>query len=92
MTNLETIRRTRGLQQQDVADEAKVPQATISRAESGKGITLRSALKVARSLGLTVEEVFGDINLEPEPDPDTLPAAASEPSPAVTRPSHAGVV
>lgn len=90
MTNLETIRRTRGLQQQDVADEAKVPQATISRAESGKGITLRSALKVARSLGLTVEEVFGDINLEP--DPDTLPAAASEPSPAVTRPSHAGVV
>lgn len=68
MTNLETIRRNRDLQQQELADLAKVPQATISRVESGKGTTLKSALKIARALDLSVEEVFCDVNLDDEAD------------------------
>jgi len=64
MTNLEAIRRNRDLQQQELADLAKVPQATISRVESGKGTTLKSALKIARALDLSVEEVFGDVKLD----------------------------
>lgn len=68
MTNLEAIRRNRDLQQQELADLAKVPQATISRVESGKGTTLKSALKIARALDLSVEEVFGDVNLDDETD------------------------
>ena len=87
MTNLETIRRNRKLQQQDVADAAGVPQATISRVESGKGTTLRSALKIARALGLTVEEVFGDTDLDDDQGDPTLLPAPEAPSPDA-RPSQ----
>ncbi len=72
MTNLETIRRNRNLQQQELADLAKVPQATISRVESGKGATLKSAMKIARALDLSVEEVFGDVNLDDADDAPTF--------------------
>lgn len=77
MTNLETIRRNRNLQQQDVADAAGVPQATISRIERGKGATLKSAMRIARALNLSVEEVFGDV-AESEGD-DEPEAAGNEP-------------
>ena len=77
MTNLETIRRNRNLQQQDVATAAGVPQATISRIEAGKGTTLRSAMKIARALSLSMEEVFGDVCLdEPETDEGSDRSAA----------------
>ena len=77
MTNLETIRRNRNLQQQDVADDAGVPQATISRIERGKGATLKSAMKIARALNLSVEEVFGDVaDAAPDDEPE---AAGDEP-------------
>ncbi|MFA9271219.1 MAG: helix-turn-helix transcriptional regulator [Baekduiaceae bacterium] len=91
MTNLETIRRNRNLQQQELATSAGVPQATISRVESGKGTTLRSALKIARALSLSVEEVFGDVALDDgtTPLPGSIEAATSErpsaPPPATDR-------
>ena len=72
MTNLETIRRNRNLQQQDVATAAGVPQATISRIENGKGTTLLSALRIARALALPVEEVFGDVALDGDPSAHDL--------------------
>lgn len=75
MTNLETIRRNRNLQQQDVATAAGVPQATISRIENGKGTTLLSALRIARALALPVEEVFGDVALDGDADPDSREVA-----------------
>lgn len=85
MTNLETIRRNRNLQQQDVATAAGVPQATISRIESGKGTTLRSAMKIARALSVSVEEAFGDVALDDghTPLPGSLDAVvpdAADPS------------
>ena len=96
MTNLETIRRTRKLQQQELADSAGVPQATISRAENGKGTPLRSAMKIARALALSVEEVFGDVDIDDAPELDPTLRATDEPSSAdsssrthAERPSHA---
>ena len=81
MTNLETIRRNRNLQQQDVATAAGVPQATISRIESGKGATLKSAMKIARALDLSVEEVFGDVKLDDghTPVPGTIATVSALP-------------
>lgn len=67
MTNLETIRRNRNMQQLDLAVAAGVPQATISRVENGKGTTLKSAMKIARALGLGLDEVFGETPLDDEP-------------------------
>jgi transcriptional regulator with XRE-family HTH domain len=73
MTNLESIRRNRGLQQQELADAAGVPQATVSRAENGKGVTFKSAMRIVRALGLTVEEVFGDVVIDDQPESDASP-------------------
>jgi len=81
MTNLETIRRTRNLQQIDLASAAGVPQATISRLENGKGTTLRSAMLIARALNLPVDEVFKDVDLSDAEDTAT-DATTSDPSEA----------
>ena len=89
MTNLETIRRNRNLQQQDVATAAGVPQATISRIESGKGTTLRSAMKIARALAVSVEDAFGDVALDDghTPLPGSLDAVAPAEAPDAADPS-----
>lgn len=91
MTNLERIRRDRGFSQEDVAHAAQVPQTTVSRAENGKGITFKSAMRIVRALGLTVEEVFGDVDVDDGPDVDTLRTDATEASTEIVRPSHPAV-
>jgi transcriptional regulator with XRE-family HTH domain len=88
MTNLETIRRNRNLQQQELADSAGVPQATVSRAENGKGITIRSAMRIVRALSLTVEEVFGDVVIDDDDVNPTLRDEADETSTEIVRPSQ----
>jgi molybdate-binding protein/DNA-binding XRE family transcriptional regulator len=59
-TRLRLARRARGLSQQQLARMAGVSRQAVSAVESGlSDPSLRAALALARSLGLTVEELFG---------------------------------
>jgi len=73
MTNLERMRRERDWRQSDLAEKAGVPQSSISRAENGGSISIANAVRVARSLGSTVEELFGDVADDADPVEDITP-------------------
>lgn len=67
MTPLELLRRKKGLTQADLAALAGVDQSTISRCESGRGsATVTNALKIARALDASVEQVFAASDDESE--------------------------
>lgn len=58
-TNLRQMRLRLGLSQQDLAEEAGVTRQTISGAETGQYVPSTAiALRLARILGCTVEELF----------------------------------
>lgn len=42
----------------ELALRASVRRGTIERAESGMGVSVRSALRIARALDVTVEQLF----------------------------------
>lgn len=59
--NLRRIREEQGLTQEQLAARAEAKQATISQIESGKtGFTRDSVLRLARALGVDIEELFFD--------------------------------
>lgn len=57
MTNLEKLRRDRGLDQMELAELTGVSQSTISRIERGSGVLLGTAQALAKALGCSVEEL-----------------------------------
>ena len=42
----------------ELAQRADVRRGTVERAESGLGVAVRSALRIARALDATVEQLF----------------------------------
>lgn len=63
-------RKAAGLTQQKLADLIGVPQSSIARFESGRyDPSLRNALKIARVLGDSVEEIFGGVLENEAPAP-----------------------
>ncbi len=57
--NIRELRKQRGLRQEDLANEAGVTRQTINAIENNKyNPTLELAMKLARLLNATVEEVF----------------------------------
>ena len=57
---LRSVRTRKGLTQEALEAAANVSQATISGLESrGPGPAVQAALRIARALGMTVEELFG---------------------------------
>jgi putative transcriptional regulator len=73
-------RRKAGLDQEQLAERSGVPQGTISRIERGQTPNSGHALRLARALGSTVEELFGhiveaaDIDVAPPVTADTRAA------------------
>jgi DNA-binding XRE family transcriptional regulator len=58
---LREVRKTRGLTQQQLADQIGSPQCTVARLEGEKHEpSLRVALGIARALDSTVEVLFGE--------------------------------
>lgn len=58
---LRAVRTRKGLTQEALEAAANVSQATISGLESrGPGPAVQAALRIARALGMTVEELFAE--------------------------------
>ena len=58
MTQLERLRKERGLDQTQLAARAGVAQSTVSRAESGGKLTADTALALAGALKVSVEDLL----------------------------------
>ena len=57
--NLETLRKSSGLTQQDLSEKAGVSRKSINAIENGVYIpSTLLALKIARTLGCSVEDLF----------------------------------
>ena len=57
--NIENLRRLRGLNQNDLAEMAKLSQPAISRAEKGDdGVTLRNYRKISAALNVPLADLF----------------------------------
>ncbi|MFM9878139.1 MAG: helix-turn-helix transcriptional regulator [Rhodoglobus sp.] len=52
------LRTKQHLSRTELAQRASVRRGTIERAESGMGVSVRSALRIARALDVTVEQLF----------------------------------
>lgn len=61
MTPLKQARIDRGWSQEKLADLAGLPQPTISRAERSGSATSAVAIRIARALDSTVEELFAEV-------------------------------
>jgi transcriptional regulator with XRE-family HTH domain len=57
LPHLRLWRGVRGLTQEQLAEAAGVARGTIIRAESGGGVNVLSATKIARALGVTVKQL-----------------------------------
>lgn len=53
-----SLRTKQHLSRTELAQRAEVRRGTIERAESGLGVSVRSALRIARALDVTVESLF----------------------------------
>ena len=53
-----SLRTQRHLSRTELAQRAAVRRGTVERAESGLGVAVRSALRIARALDATVESLF----------------------------------
>jgi DNA-binding XRE family transcriptional regulator len=61
VSRLEMLRRERGLTHDELAHDAGTVRHTIWRAEAGLGYPgLLTAIRIARRLGVTVEELWGE--------------------------------
>ncbi|ARK21370.1 helix-turn-helix transcriptional regulator [Sporosarcina ureae] len=59
MDRMKEIRVRKGMKQKDIALEAGLSKASISLYENSKGNpSMNSAFKVARALGVTVDDLF----------------------------------
>jgi transcriptional regulator with XRE-family HTH domain len=52
------LRLAKHLSRTELATRAAVRRGTVERAESGLGVAVRSALRIARALDATVESLF----------------------------------
>ena len=52
------LRTRKHLSRTELAQRADVRRGTVERAESGLGVAVRSALRIARALDATVEQLF----------------------------------
>lgn len=59
MSTVSDLRKALGLSQVQLAERAGVSQSVISRVEDGAGATTATAIRLARVLGTSVEELFG---------------------------------
>lgn len=55
------LRLKKHLTRTDLSQRAAVRRGTIERAESGLGVAVRSALRIARALDATVEQLFAGL-------------------------------
>ena len=76
-------RRKAGLDQEQLAERSGVPQGTISRIERGQTPNSGHALRLARALGSTVEDLFGHIVEAESATADALDVAPAPSLPAV---------
>jgi transcriptional regulator with XRE-family HTH domain len=61
MTNLQRIRKEKGMSQKELADALGVTQGTVSAWESGRwDPTVENLRAVAKVLGVTVDELIGE--------------------------------
>lgn len=60
-TRLRAAREAAKQLQEDLAEASGVPQGTISRIENGTAPQVVTALRLARALGTTVEDLFSDL-------------------------------
>ena len=59
LNNLEPLRKTAGLTQQDLSEQADVSRKSINAIENGMYVpSTVLALKIARTLGCRVEDLF----------------------------------
>lgn len=59
MINMKKIRTEKGLKQKDLVSITGLSKASISLYESGNGKpSINSAFKIAKALGVTVDELF----------------------------------
>ena len=79
---LHRIRRERGLSLQQLADRSGVAKSVLSYVESGarpgSGLTLASAVKLARTLSVSLDVLAGTWERETTPEPGE-PAAMHPP-------------
>ena len=56
---LEELRRARGIRQEELAEALEVSRQTIGSLENGRyNPSILLAFKIARSFGMTIEEIF----------------------------------
>lgn len=61
MTNLQRIRKAKGMSQKELADALNVTQGTVSAWESGRwDPTVENLRAAAKVLGVTVDELIGE--------------------------------
>lgn len=63
MNNIERIRREQGFNQTELAKRCEVTQGMISDYENGTIPTLKVAVRIAKVLGVTIEELFPENEL-----------------------------
>ena len=57
--NLEALRKTRGIKQEELAEALEVSRQTIGSLENGRyNPSILLAFKIARYFGLTIEDIF----------------------------------
>lgn len=81
-TRLRAAREAAKQLQEDLAEASGVPQGTISRIENGTAPQVVTALRLARALGTTVEDLFSDLLAadDEERAKRAAPVAASPPA------------
>lgn len=82
-TRLRAAREAAKQLQEDLAEASGVPQGTISRIENGTAPQVVTALRLARALGTTVEDLFSDL-LAADDEERAKRAAPVAPTPAPT--------
>ena len=77
--NLRALRIAAGLSGNELGGRAGVPQSTVSNIENGKVVdpTVSTASKLAFVLGVSIEELFGEVSVTPRPLSQRLTASES---------------
>ena len=61
--NLQAVRKSTGLTQQQLADKSGIHRVTVARIESNSSsTTMETAIKLAAALGCTIDELFGIVD------------------------------
>lgn len=66
--NIIKLRKALGWSQEKLAQEAEVSYHTIFRAESGTKPKMDNLIKISSALGVSVDELLGDLKQKTQPD------------------------